>query len=369
VPKKPSVVQLEKLDAIPNFFWVGKNIFSLGKGTLSPLSSLIHGFIDFQVRAVINHLSWDRAGTGSPSQLENCRTLKIELERKTPNCVREMRRENSTMSERELTALLRSKKRGNSKRGWRCPDDNKLAAYVNGQLANERKSFEAHFANCTTCLETLSFLAQSVDEPLEAVPANLLARARSLGDKKPVVVWRWRWAMATAAACVLIFALLAVWRSRVQDQSKPTDLVALQRQPERPNAQLPSVVQTPAPQPTAALDKPVQPPHPTESRAPVVRGSEDQLKPTVVFPQDGTVVKLGQQPLRWKLVADASFYEVKIVSEDGSAVVTESTNNAEFQIDKPALQPGHKYFVKIVAHLTGGRTVTSGPVSFRVAAP
>jgi len=270
------------------------------------------------------------------------------------------------MSERELTALLRSKKRGNSKRGWRCPDDNKLAAYVNGQLANERKSLEAHFANCTTCLETLSFLAQSVDEPLEAVPANLLARARSLGDKKPVVVWRWRWAMATAAACLLIVVLLAVWRARVQDQSKPVDLVAQQHQPDRPSNQLPAVMQTPAPQPTA-LYKPAQAPHPTESRAPIVRGSEDQLKPTVVFPQDGAVVKLGQQPLRWKPVADASFYEVKIVSEDGSAVVTESTNNAELQVSKPALQAGHKYFVKIVAHLNGGRTVTSGPVSFRVA--
>ncbi|HJX93768.1 MAG TPA: hypothetical protein VJ372_24945 [Pyrinomonadaceae bacterium] len=273
------------------------------------------------------------------------------------------------MSERELTTLLQSKKRGNPKRGWRCPDNNKLAAYVNGQLANERKSLETHFANCTACLETLSFLAQSVDEPLEAVPANLLARARSLGNKQPAVVWRWRWAMATAAACLLIVVLLAVWKSRVLDQPKPGDMVAQQHQPERPSNQLPAVMQTPAPQPTAALYKPVQTPHPIESRVPVVRGSENQLKPTVVFPRDGAVVKVGQQPLRWKPVADATFYEVKIVSEDGSSVVTEITNNAELQVNKPALQAGHKYFVKIVAHLSGGRTVTSGPVSFRVATP
>ena len=273
------------------------------------------------------------------------------------------------MSERELTALLRSKKRGNPKRGWRCPDNNKLAAYVNGQLANERKSLETHFANCTACLETLSFLAQSVDEPLEAVPANLLARARSLGNKKPVVVWRWRWAMATAAACMLIVVLIAIWRARVQEQPKPADMVAQQHQPDQPNIQLPSVGQTAKSQATATSGKPVQSPHPIELRAPVIRGPEDQLKPTVVFPRDGAVVKVGQQPMRWKPVADATFYEVKIVSEDGSAVVTESTNNAELQVNKPALQAGHKYFVKIVAHLSGGRTVTSGPVSFRVAAP
>ena len=188
------------------------------------------------------------------------------------------------MSERELTALLRSKKRGNPKRGWRCPDNNKLAAYVNGQLANERKSLETHFANCTACLETLSFLAQSVDEPLEAVPANLLARARSLGNKKPVVVWRWRWAMATATACLLMVVLLAVWRARVQDQSIPTDLVAQQHQPDQPNIQLPSVEQTAKSQPTATSGKPVQSPHPIELRAPVIRGPEDQLKPSCCFP-------------------------------------------------------------------------------------
>jgi hypothetical protein len=316
----------------------------------------------------MNHLFCELAGTGSPSQPENCRNRNFDHERKTANCVREMRRETSTMSERELTALFRSKK-SNSKGGWRCPDNNKLAAYVNGKSTSERTSLESHFADCTACLETLAFLAQTVDEPLEAVPANLLARARSLGNKKPVVVWRWRWAMATAAACMLIVVLLAVWRSRVEDQPKPADLVAQQHQPDRPSNQLPTVMQTPASQAATGSGKPVQSPHPAEARVPVVRGTEDQLKPTVVFPRDGAVIKVGQQPLRWKPVADATFYEVKIVSEDGSSVVTEITNNAELQVNKPTLQAGHKYFVKIVAHLSGGRTVTSGPVSFRVAAP
>jgi hypothetical protein len=272
------------------------------------------------------------------------------------------------MSERELTALLQSNKRGNAKRGWRCPDNNKLAAYVNGQLANQRKGLEKHFANCPACLETLAFLAQSADEPLESVPANLLVHARSLAHKKPSIVWRWRWAMA-AAACMLIVVLLGVWNSRVREHSKRLDLVAQQHQPDRPNNQLPAVMQTPASDPTGASYKPVSTPHPTELRTPVVRGSEDQSKPTVVVPRDGAVVKVGQQPLRWKTVADAMFYEVKIVSEDGSAVVTESSNNAELQINKAALQAGHKYFVKIVAHLSGGRTVTGGAVSFRVAEP
>ena len=202
--------------------------------------------------------------------------------------------------ERTRTYSPFESKRGNSKRGWRCPDNNKLAAYVNGQLANERESLETHFANCTACLETLSFLAQSVDEPLEAVPANLLASARSLGQPKPVVVWRWRWAMATAAACLLIVVLLVGWRSRVQDQPKPADLIAQQHQPDRPGIQLPAALQTPVSQPTAPLYKPAPTPHPIEMRAPVVRGSEDPLRPTVVFPRDGAVVKPGLQPLRWK---------------------------------------------------------------------
>ncbi|HEY3039914.1 MAG TPA: hypothetical protein VGJ66_14325 [Pyrinomonadaceae bacterium] len=94
------------------------------------------------------------------------------------------------MEEKELTRLLRSNVDA-TKRGWRCPDDNQLAAYVNRQVAEPgRQKLEAHFASCKACLETLAFVAQAFDEPSAySVPAHLLARARSLADNKRPVVW------------------------------------------------------------------------------------------------------------------------------------------------------------------------------------
>jgi hypothetical protein len=106
----------------------------------------------------------------------------------------------------ELAALL--KNRGElTKRGWRCPDDNALAGYINKQLDEEQgQKLEVHFADCKPCLEVLAFLAKTTDEPAnDSVPAHLLTRARALASVKPSLGGRrWRWAMTAAAACLAV---------------------------------------------------------------------------------------------------------------------------------------------------------------------
>ncbi|HEV8369120.1 MAG TPA: zf-HC2 domain-containing protein [Pyrinomonadaceae bacterium] len=269
------------------------------------------------------------------------------------------------MEEKELTRLLRSNIDA-TKRGWRCPDDNQLAAYVNRQVADPRRQkLEAHFANCKACLETLAFVAQAFDEsPVQSVPAHLLARARSLADDKRPVVWRW--AFAAATACALIIAALIVWNSRANRNAvPPEDLVAQQKQPERAPEPLPVGVTPTRPENNLQAPKP----KPTESRAPVVRGQEDRSTPTLIFPRNGSVIRLAQQSIRWKAVANVSFYDIKVVTEDGSPVVNESTNNTEIQLNTAGLQVGGKYFVTVVAHLSGDRTARSEMVSFRVGGP
>ena len=269
------------------------------------------------------------------------------------------------MEEKELTRLLRSNIDA-TKRGWRCPDDNQLAAYVNRQVALPgRRKLEAHFANCKACLETLAFVAQAFDEsPVESVPAHLLARARSLADDKRPVVWRW--AFAAATACALIIAALIVWNSRANRSAvPPEDLVAQQKQPERASEPLPVTATPTRPENTSQAPKP----KPTESRAPNVRGQGDPLTLTVIFPRNGSIIRGAQQTIRWKPVADVSFYEIKIVTEDGSPVVNERSNTTEFQLNTARLQVGGKYHVTVVAHLSGDRTARSEMVSFRVAGP
>jgi hypothetical protein len=269
------------------------------------------------------------------------------------------------MEEKELTALLR-RRTDATKRGWRCPDDNQLAAYVNRQISEvRRKKLEAHFADCKACLETLAYVSQAFDEPsVESVPAHLIARARSLAeDKRPVV---WRWALAAATACVLVIAALIVWNSRTnRNVIPPGNLVAQQHEPDRPSEPLPANIDTSRPENNSPPPKSKT----TKTRAPVVRGKNDQLKPALIFPRDGSVVKIGQQLLRWKPVADVSFYEIKVVTEDGSPVVTERTSNTELQLNTTALRLGGKYFVTVVAHLNGDRTVRSAPISFPLRRP
>ena len=264
----------------------------------------------------------------------------------------------------ELAALL--KNRGElTKRGLRCPDDNALAGYINEQLDEKQgQKLEVHFADCKPCLEVLAFLAKTTDEPAnDSVPAHLLTRARALASDKPSLVWRWRWAMTAAAACLAVVFALVIWKSRAPE--KPTNLIAQNTEPSRPVVTPEPKVEVREPQPTTPVQKATLSP----SHAPVIRGPADEVKPIIVFPKDGASVRLAQEPLRWRAMADASFYVVKVVSEEGNAVLTESTQETQFEMKASELKAGGKYFVTIEAHLNGGRTVKSELVSFKVAGP
>lgn len=267
------------------------------------------------------------------------------------------------MEEKELSRLLRQNDTS-TKRGWRCPNDNQLAAYVNKQLSDNRKrSLENHFADCEACLETLAFLSTDVVEP-ELVPPHLVARARALASTKrnPVGRWRWAMAMATATACLLIVFGIVLWRAR--PLQVPTNLIAQSN--ERPvPVEHPSVV---TPSPGNKITTSSQKPKANENRPPVVRGENDTNKPNVIFPRNGAFMSPGAQPVRWKPVAEAAFYEIKVVADDGSSVFSERTSQTEFLLPSSQLQGGTKYFVHVVAHLSGDRTIDSGLVGFRVAA-
>src|SRR6478672_8246697 len=86
------------------------------------------------------------------------------------------------MEDAEIRKLLQVQHGKAERRGWRCPDENRLAAYVAQRLSGSaRKSVEAHVADCDFCLGQVAFLTQSADwvSP-EAVPTQLLSRARKL---------------------------------------------------------------------------------------------------------------------------------------------------------------------------------------------
>ena len=266
------------------------------------------------------------------------------------------------MNDQELIELLRSHDQAVT-RGWRCPDENLLAAYIHKQLSEEkRRQLDSHFASCNACLETLGLLIGAKETPREEVPAALLVRARSLAEFKPGAVWRWRWALATATACALIVVLLSIWRARDSQYTPGTDdLVAMKTEP-TPEQLIPPSVKPSVPSPGLVVQKPKS----SEKLAPVLRGANDELKPTLIFPREGANVNIQQQSIRWTAVAEASFYEVTIVAPDGGHILTQPTNATEFSLRAQNLPIGGKYFVSVTAHLNGNRTVKSDLVGFHV---
>jgi hypothetical protein len=265
------------------------------------------------------------------------------------------------MNENELRQLLQSN-RDQTARGRRCPDDNELAGYVGQQLnSKKRKKFEAHVAGCKACLNTIGFLVASEEWPnAEAVPPNLLARARDLARSKPSAFWNWRWTMATAAACVLIVVSFIFFRSR-PEPPPGEDLIAQQQQPKSPVVQPTASIERTSPAPL-----PIEKPKPTQAPAPSVRSATEDLSPTLLFPREGTVLTRDQLNFSWKPLAGAVSYEITIVTEDGAQVFSETTGQLQLRPGNTHLAPG-KYFVKVVAHMPDGRTARSRMVKFRLA--
>ncbi|MFN2530742.1 MAG: hypothetical protein ABR555_05560 [Pyrinomonadaceae bacterium] len=268
------------------------------------------------------------------------------------------------MDEKELITLLRSHGDKYGERGWRCPDDNQLAGYLNGQFRDRRK-IEKHCADCQRCLETVAFLVQQF-EPAENVPTGAMNLVRSLAEPRQSPSWNSRWAFAAASACVLIVAALLLWQLRSGNTpAPPADLVAQRNEPAVSAKEPPSIGNPTKPVAASQLEKPKT----SSTHESLVRGTASEPRLSVIFPRENAMMHLSQQTVLWKPVPEAVFYEVKIVAGDGTPVVSQSTNNTELRLGVDTLQSGSQYFVTIIAHLSGARTVKSQLVKFRVAAP
>ncbi len=266
------------------------------------------------------------------------------------------------MDERDLIELLHGRKNRRFRRGWRCPDETLLTAYVDRRLdMKARESFEAHLADCDSCLSQVSFLAHSITwaEPVEVPP----------------LFSGWHWAGVAAAACVLI-ALATVLTLRLRRSETPRSTVGSQVAQHEPGQfSAPVLPVTPAPRnpdvvasansaPSAA--RPALPR--TEPSAPAVRNAEsDNRVPKLTLPREGSVLKRQNLEFRWQTVADAIFYEVSIVTAAGDPVIVRQTDRTRLDLS-PEVQliSGAKYFVSVRAHLREGQTARSSVVSFRV---
>ena len=269
------------------------------------------------------------------------------------------------MDEQQLKQLLQS--RSNPRRGFGCPDENQLVAYVEGQLTGKvRTKLERHVSSCESCLDAIGFLAQSSEwSDSEAAPAYVVARARGLVTTKRRG-WRWEWAVAAAAACVLLVVSLIVFKARVQ-QPTSVDGPLVAQNVERS----PVVVNTPTPEPPRPVPtRSVSRTETNREQTPSVRGanrSEGELKPRLLFPHEGSVVSRRELDCRWQAVPDAQSYTVRVSGLDGSLLVEEETKEPRLKLtDDERFKNDGSYYLTVVAHLSNGRTITSDLVKFRI---
>lgn len=236
---------------------------------------------------------------------------------------------------------------GTARRGWRCLDEERLAAFFEGKLNNsERTRSEAHLSSCDYCLGQLGFLAREERKPPAEVPAHMLARVRMLAPAPSLWSPNWKWALVTSTAVII----LAVGLAR-NELSIPAPIVPNST----PQAPVASVPKAGAPVPPK-----------TAGETPIVRRNGARTRPELLSPLDGAEL-LHPIEFKWKPVANALFYEVRISREDGSLQWEGQSDKQSLRpAPEAALEPGKTYYVVVVAHLADGRRESSIATPFHV---
>jgi hypothetical protein len=236
-------------------------------------------------------------------------------------------------------------------RGWRCPDENRLAAFIDAQLDDStRERLLIHLENCSYCCDQVAAvvrLQSGGKAPIE-VPPELLVRTRALAEQdrsaQRMPVLRWGTA-AVAVASLILVATVAFRRPHVP--------------PEAPSAQ-PSPPETSSPAPSLPTSTPAAPR--------LVRNLENATGvPQVLYPREGDVVSPEAVEFRWKRVRGALSYDVRVLTEDGNLVWEGRAEDATIRVPATIqLTDGGSFYVRVRALLPEGKTVTSKVVGFKI---
>lgn len=234
------------------------------------------------------------------------------------------------MTPDRLASLLAQGASHPTTRSLACPDENRIAGYVDGGLDPAvRQELEHHLADCGHCLALVGLLSRERHaSATESTSPRVVAQARARKTAAPARRWRLAPQWAAAATIVLAVPLL------VQISRSPDGGVEGQGRPA-----------------------------PTATRASAPEAASLQ----VLAPRAGTAVESQHVQFRWTAVAGSPYYDVRIVTDDGAVVVRQRVDGTAWQLpDQLQLQPGAEYFVHIDAYPTGDKAVSSDHVPFRV---
>jgi Putative zinc-finger len=254
------------------------------------------------------------------------------------------------MDEDYLRELIRLRKAGPGRKGWRCPGPATIAAYADGRLEEKsRVRLETHFADCDDCLNELAVLVQGRESGNEwdASPA-MLERALALPGAKTSLTWKsaWEWTAFSAAAVLLVLVISVTLREprTIPLPSTSPAATAGRGAPTRPSASEPG-----APIPPSVRSVP-----------------RESALPKLTFPSEGATIPWENMEFRWRGVNGSIGYDVLVVTAEGDLVWEKRAEGTHTQLPRDvSLNSGQKYFVWVRAYLPDGKTVASPAVSFR----
>jgi hypothetical protein len=234
------------------------------------------------------------------------------------------------MNPDELASMLGNGAGRATNRTAVCPDEEQIAAYVDGTLESATSErLELHLADCAPCLELVGLLSRERDMPVtETVPEQLLDQARTRVNAKPR---RWlhqapQWA---AAAMLLVSVPLLLHSGRNMDRGNEGQG------------------------------------RPAERTTRNIGTSVSGLQ--VLAPVAGVALDPRALNFSWTPVAGSPYYDVRIVSDAGDLVVQQRVTGTEWRPQAPLnLVPGAEYFVHVDAYPSGDKAMGSEHIPFRV---
>lgn len=238
------------------------------------------------------------------------------------------------MNLEQLTSLLATGTAAAAGPTSGCPDEHRIAGYVDGGLPPpDREQVAAHLADCTHCLELVALLCSTRDAAAAGDPAQ---HETVIGRTQPLSAPRFerqRWTVPNwaAAAAVLMLAI-----------PLGLQLVRTDRQPGPASG----------------------PEQPATRTAVSTRGLQ------ILAPSPGAAVDARPLSIRWTGIPGSPYYDVRIVTDAGDIVTEHRVNGTTWLVPPEiVLEPGNDYFVHVDAYPQGDKAVSSGHVPFRVAEP
>jgi len=233
---------------------------------------------------------------------------------------------------------------GSTRRGWGCPGDGVIAAYLEGVVnAADRNRIESHLADCGYCRSLVADVVtmQRLDPP--ALPLGLTQRAIALVAPR---ARRGRWILLPAAAMAgVAFMVIASLMLR-----SPRQLVV--------------------PVPSAPAAPLIAKSEPAPTRPPVVdmvrRLTSAVALPSLVFPKPDEVVTRDRLVFNWKAVPRSRYYELHVVTPEGEPVWEAQSQTAFLKVPSNVGLTDGSYFVWISAYLDDGRVQKSSVIRFQV---